>query len=142
MATKPVIEIVEKDEEHIIYYMYQDLMGLNLYERTKAIERFINNATKTLEIAISNDVREILRKNGIIPQDGSENALTRAFDKLEDKGYAIAIIDRYYQIEDERIIGESFNEMTIILEGENLISCSIEIRLEQKGKSYEYLQTL
>lgn len=133
MATKPVIEIVEKDEEHIIYYMYQDLMGLNLYDRTKAIERFINNATKTLEIAISNDLREILRKNGIIPQDGSESALTRAFDKLEDKGYKIAIIDRYYQIEDERIIGESFNEMTIILEGENLISCSIEIRLEQKG---------
>ena len=133
MATKPVIEIVEKDEEHIIYYMYQDLMGLNLYDRTKAIERFINNATKTLEIAISNDLREILRKNGIIPQDGSESALKRAFDKLEDKGYEIAIIDRYYQIEDERIIGESFNEMTIILEGENLISCSIEIRLEQKG---------
>ena len=131
MATKPVIEIVEKDEEHIIYYMYQDLMGLNLYDRTKAIERFINNATKTLEIAISNDLREILRKNGIIPQDGSESALKRAFDKLEDKGYAIAIIDRYYQIEDERIIGESPNQMTVIMEDKFIIGCSMEIRLEE-----------
>lgn len=131
MATKPVIEIVEKDEEHIIYYMYQDLMGLNLYDRTKAIERFINNATKTLEIAISNDLREILRKNGIIPQDGSESALTRAFDKLEDKGYKIAIIDRYYQIEDERIIGESPNQMTVIMEDKFIIGCSMEIRLEE-----------
>ena len=131
MATKPVIEIVEKDEEHIIYYMYQDLMGLNLYDRTKAIERFINNATKTLEIAISNDLREILRKNGIIPQDGSESALKRAFDKLEDKGYAIAIIDRYYQIEDERIIGESPNQMTVIMEDKFIIGCSMEIKLEE-----------
>ena len=134
MATKPVIEIVEKDEEHIIYYMYQDLMGLNLYDRTKAIERFINNATKTLEIAISNDLREILRKNGIIPQDGSESALKRAFDKLEDKGYEIAIIDRYYQIEDERIIGESPNQMTIIMEDKFIIGCSMEIRLEEVNK--------
>ena len=134
MATKPVIEIVEKDEEHIIYYMYQDLMGLNLYDRTKAIERFINNATKTLEIAISNDLREILRKNGIIPQDGSESALTRAFDKLEDKGYKIAIIDRYYQIEDERIIGESPNQMTVIMEDKFIIGCSMEIRLEEVNK--------
>lgn len=134
MATKPVIEIVEKDEEHIIYYMYQDLMGLNLYDRTKAIERFINNATKTLEIAISNDLREILRKNGIIPQDGSESALKRAFDKLEDKGYAIAIIDRYYQIEDERIIGESPNQMTVIMEDKFIIGCSMEIRLEEVRK--------
>lgn len=131
MATKPVIEIVEKDEEHIIYYMYQDLMFLNLYDRTKAIERFINNATKTLEIAISNDLREILRKNGIIPQDGSESALKRAFDKLEDKGYEIAIIDRYYQIEDERIIGESPNNMTCIMEDKFIIGCSMEIRVEE-----------
>ena len=134
MATKPVIEIVEKDEEHIIYYMYQDLMGLNLYDRTKAIERFINNATKTLEIAISNDLRDILRKNGIIPQDGSESALKRALDKLEDKGYAIAIIDRYCQIEDERIIGESPNQMTVIMEDKFIIGCSIEIRLEEVNK--------
>ena len=134
MATKPVIEIVEKDEEHIIYYMYQDLMGLNLYDRTKAIERFINNATKTLEIAISNDLREILRKNGIIPQDGSESALKRAFDKLEDKGYAISIIYRYYQIEDERIIGESPNQMTVIMEDKFIIGCSMEIRLEEVNK--------
>ena len=134
MATKPVIEIVEKDDEHIIYYMYQDLMGLNLYDRTKAIERFINNATKTLEIAISNDLREILRKNGIIPQDGSESALKKAFDKLEDKGYAIAIIDRYYQIEDERIIGESPNQMTVIMEDKFIIGCSMEIRLEEVNK--------
>ena len=131
MATKPVIEIVEKDEEHIIYYMYQDLMGLNLYDHTKAIERFINNATKTLEMLISQDIREFLRVRGISIQDGSESALKEAFDKLEDKGYKIAIIDRYYQIEDERIIGESPNQMTVIMEDKFIIGCSMEIRLEE-----------
>lgn len=128
--SEPVIKIIEKDDTHIVYYMYQDLLDLNLYKRTKTIERFMNNATKTLETLISSDIREFLRKESIIIQDGSESALKRAFDKLEEKGKSIAIIDRYYQIGDERIIGESPNQITIIQEDTDLIGCSMEIRLE------------
>lgn len=130
---KPKIEIIEKDDTHIIYYMHQDIGCLDLYERTKAIERFINNATQTLEMLISNDIREILRRNGIIIQDGSENALKQAFDELKyNKGLDIQIIDRYYQIGDERIVGESKNQMTCIMEEDSIIGCSMEIRLERR----------
>lgn len=131
MATKPYIEIIEKDKDHIVYCMFQDLSGLNLFDHTKAIERFINNATKTLETLISHDIREFLRVRGIIIQDGSNQALERAFLELESKGYSIAIIDRYYQIGDERIISESPNQMTIIQEDDDLIGCSMEIRIEE-----------
>jgi len=132
MATKPVIEIVEKDDEHIIYYMYQDLSGLTLYDHTKAIERFINGATKTLETLISHDIREFLRVRGIIIQDGSESALKNAFTELGIKQKKfINLIDRYYEIGNEKIVGESPNMMTCILENTFLISCSMEIRVEE-----------
>ena len=132
MANKPFIEIVEKDDEHIIYCMFQDLKGLNLYDHTKAIERFINNATKTLEMLISQDIREFLRVRGISIQDGSESALKQAFVELGIKeNKFINIIDRYYEIGNEQIVGESPNMMTCILENGNLISCSMEIRVEE-----------
>ena len=130
MATKPIIDIIEKDNEHIVYYMHQDIAGLNLYERTKAIERFINNATKTLETLISSDIREFLRVRGIIIQDGSDKALEQAFVELGVKhNQTIQLIDRYYEIGNERILGESPNQMTILLEDENLIGCSMEMRV-------------
>lgn len=128
--SKPILEIVEQGEFYKVYYLHQDLSGLSLYERTKAIERFINNATKTLEIAISSDLRHYLREYGIIPQDGSESALQRAFLELEQKGKVVAIIDRYYKLNDEHIIAESPNHMTVILESENFLGCSMEVRLE------------
>lgn len=132
MATKPYIEIIEKDKDHIVYCMFQDLGGLNLFDHTKAIERFINNATKTLEMLISQDIREFLRVRGIIIQDGSEKALEKAFSDFALKEHKfINIIDRYYEIGNEQIVGESPNMMTCILENENLISCSMEIRVEE-----------
>lgn len=129
---KPVIEIVEKDEKHIIYYMHQDLSSLDLYERTKAIERFINNATKTLETLISSDLRHFLRGCGIIPYDGSEKSLEMAIAKLNDLGKEIYIIDRYYEIENEKTIAISQNNMTVIFEDDNLIGCSIDFGITER----------
>ena len=129
---KPVIEIVEKDEKHIIYYMHQDLSGLDLYERTKAIERFINNATKTLETLISSDLRHFLSGYGIIPYDGSEKSLEMAIAKLNDIGKEIYIIDRYYEIENEKTIAISQNNMTVIFEDDNLIGCSIDFGITER----------
>lgn len=127
--SKPILEIIEQGQDYKIYYLHQDLSNLSLYDRTKAIERFINNATKTLEIAISSDLREFLKRYGIIPQDGSESALKEAFDLLKLKGKEVEIRDRYYQLNDERAIAISPNMMTIIMENENLIGASMEVRL-------------
>ena len=129
---KPKIEIIEQSKNHKVYYMHQDISGLELYDRAKAIERFINNATKTLETLISSDLRHFLRVYGIIPYDGSEKSLEKAFLELEQKGKELVIIDRYYQIEDERVIAISPNQMTVIYETQDLLGCSMEVRLEDK----------
>lgn len=129
--SKPRIDLIDSDKFSKTYYMHQDLSGLDLYERTKAIERFANNATKTLETLISSDIRDFLRGFGIIPQDGSESALHEAFLKLKIKGFVVEIRDNYLNLYDEHIICESPNMMTIVLENKNLIGCSISVEVKQ-----------
>ena len=140
MITKPKIEIIDEgindNEIHRTYVMTQELDDLSLYDRTKGIERFINKETKVLEMLLESDLRRILKEFGVIPYDGSESALNEAFDTLKRKGVFVRIVDRYYEIENENIIGESPNKMTIILENDNFISCAMEIVVE-KGERYE-----
>lgn len=109
-----------------IYVMSLNISGLNVYEKAKATKRFVESDTKVLEMVLESDLRDILRKNGIIPQDGSESALNRAFYDLEQKGIKIEIVDRYYELNGEKIIKESENHMTII-EEDGILSCAMEI---------------
>lgn len=106
--------------------MSLDISNLTIYERAKATKRFIDNETKVLEMVMESDLREILRSNGVIPYDGTESALERAFVQLEAKGKKIIINDRYYELYDEKIIGESPNKMTVIQE-DKILSCAMEI---------------
>ncbi|MBO7716014.1 MAG: hypothetical protein J6S85_20785 [Methanobrevibacter sp.] len=121
------IDIIDGEEENSkIYIMSLNVGGLNTYELAKAKRKFINNETKVLEMVLESDLRDILKANGVIPQDGSEDALNKAFAQLEAKGKSISIIDRYFEMNGEKIIGESPNKMTVIQEG-NILSCAMEI---------------
>lgn len=127
MAKKELVTIETFDSENgKIFVMSQDINGLSIYERAKVIEHFINKDTKVLEMALENYLRQVLRDYGIIPQDGSNSALERAFLQLENNGKKIDIVDRYYELENERIIGESPNKMTIINEND-ILSCAMEV---------------
>lgn len=114
-----------EEDNSKVYVLSQSLKGLNAYERAKVQYKFVERETKVLEIAIENDLREFFRSQGISIQDGSNQALQRAFVDLEHKGMSIEIRDRYYELGNERIIGES-NNMTIILEDDTL-SCAVEV---------------
>ena len=129
MAKKELVKIeTQKGEEpnSKIYVMSQPIKGLSTYERAKAINRFIEKETKVLETCIENDLRAILISFGIIPQDGSDNALNEAFYELHSLGKDIKIYDRYCMA-DERIVGER-NNMTIILE-EDILSAAMEVEV-------------
>ena len=133
MAKKELakIEVIEENNEEYdyiskTYVMSLSVKGLGIYEKAKATQKFINNETKVLEMVLETDLREILRNNGIIPQDGGNSALEVAFAKLEDKGKHIEIRDRYYNLYDEKIVGESPNKMTVI-EEDNVLSAAMEI---------------
>ena len=109
-----------------IFHMSLDISGLDLYERAKATRKFINSDTKVLEMVIETNLREFLRGNGIIPQDGKESSLKLAFQELHKKGKRVDVIDRYLDLENEKIVGESANHMTVILE-DNILSCAMEM---------------
>ena len=121
------IDIYQGEEPNSkVYVLSMNVKDFGVYEKAKAITRFINKETKVLEQVIEGDLRQVLRENGISIDDGSNQALEKAFTLLEQKGKAIVINDRYYEIGNERIIGESPNQMTIIQE-DDTISCAMEV---------------
>ena len=129
MAKKELEIKTYQGEQGKIFVLSQNIKGLNEYERAKAIESFIRKETKVLEMALETYLRQLLRDNGINIQDGSKQALERAFLELEQKGKSISIVDRYYELNNERIIGESPNEMTVILE-DDILSSAMEVILD------------
>ena len=130
MSKKKKIDLKTYDSEcGKVFVLNQDISGLNEYEKAKAINHFINNETKVLETILDNHCRTLLRENGVKIQDGSNNALNQAICELKVKGKDLGIVDRYYEINNERIIGQSQNQMTVIQEDDTL-SCAIEVVLE------------
>lgn len=131
MAKKELVTIkTQKGEEpnSTIYVMSMPIKDLGIYERAKAIKRFKDRETQVLEQVLDSDLRQILRNYGVVPEDGSDQALEKAFNQLEIKGVHIEIRDRYFEFQGERIIGESPNKMTIIVEEDGtLLSCAMEI---------------
>ena len=128
--SKKKIELKTYDSENgKIFVLTQNIKDYNEYEKAKAINHFISNETKVLETILDNHCRTLLRENGVKIQDGSNSALNQAICELKVKGKDLGIIDRYYEINGERIIGQSQNQMTVIQEDDTL-SCAIEVVLE------------
>ena len=129
---KPKIEVICEPNSKT-YIMSTELDTYNLFDRAKAINRFIYQETKVLEIALENDLRNILASFGVIPYDSSESALNEAFDTLKGKGITIEVIDRYKNLgNSEKVMGVSPNKMTIILEDESILSCAMEIKINEQ----------
>ena len=126
MAKKELVINTYDSEQGKVFVLSQNIKNLDTYHKAKAIENFINKETKVLEMAIETHLRQVLRDNGVIAYDGSQQALERAFLELEQKGIGIEIVDRYYELNGERIIGQSPNEMTIINE-DDILSCAMEV---------------
>ena len=125
MAKKELVSIEIREEDgNKLFLMSQSIKGLSLYERAKQINKFLEKETKVLEQAIENYLRSVFIFYGIVPYDGSNEALQEAFYKLHAIGKDIYILDRYAKV-DERIIGER-NNMTVILE-DDILSAAIEI---------------
>ena len=133
MAKQRLVEIKTYTSESggKVYVISQSIKDLSLYEKSKAINRFIEKETKVLETCIDNDLRQVLISYGIIPQDGTQQALERAFLQLESKGVSINIYDRYNKLDNEYIVGAK-NFMTIINE-DDILSAAVEVEVVKNG---------
>lgn len=125
---KPTFEILESDDNHIIFYLWQEIEGLTFYEKNLVINRFMTKESKIMEKAIERHLRGIFTKYGIIIPNNQESALNKAFDTLKRKNVEIVIVDRNKLAKDEEYIGKSDNQMTIINEHDYCISIAMEIK--------------
>lgn len=111
-------------------FLTLDLKGLDLYQRGKAIRKFINSDTKIVEDYADTLIRAIFKRNGINVYGDDKSVLNRAFDTLKQKGKQIEIIDFYQNVDLERceIITTTKTKMTILIEDNRFLQCGIIVK--------------
>lgn len=111
-------------------FLTLDLKGLDLYQRGKAIRKFINSDTKIVEDYADTLIRAIFKRNGINVYGDDKSVLNRAFDTLKQMGKQIEIIDFYQNVDLERceIITTTKTKMTILIEDNRLLQCGVIVK--------------
>lgn len=120
---KPQITI----EDNIVF-LTQDLKGLGLYDRAKAIRQFVND-TKIVEDYVDELVKAILIKNEIILLGNDKSVLQEAFDTLKTKGKQIIVVNFYggRNILNCRYV-DTKNDITVVLEDNRYLQAGVEVR--------------
>lgn len=131
-----------KDEN--AYYLIQDISGMPLYDKSKAIVNFCDKETKIFENEIDKAIIDIFTQNGINIPNTSKSALKVAFDILKGKGITIEINDlfkyngEYINEEDYQFIKYTKNHFTVMLEKSRVcgtridtLQCGVEIVVKE-----------
>lgn len=125
--SKPELEIIEKDDNHVIYLLSQDISGLDLYEKSKVIQRFKTSEAKIMENVIESTLKDFFKQVGINIKSTQKSVLNEAFATLKSKGMRLIVVDRNENATFEKFVGTSNNHMTII-EEDNCIDIAMEVR--------------
>ena len=123
---KPIIH-----KENNCYYLSQDLSGMDLYERTRAIKRFINSDTKILEECVNNEIKAIFKAKGINAYSNDESVLKGALDTFNRQYGAITLVDLFKKPIERCEKIDNKNGMTIVIEDNRFIECGMEIKYER-----------
>lgn len=112
------------------YYLIQDISGLGIYDKAKAIVDFCDKETKKFEDTIDRAIMDIFDRNGINIPNTTKSVLNRAFQWLNIKGKDISIKDIYkntQENEDYVKIVETKNHFSVMLETTWISGCKVEI---------------
>ena len=123
---KPIIT-----KENNCYYLSQDLSGMDLYERTRAIKRFVSSDTKILEECISTEIKAIFKAKGINAYSSEESVLKSALDTFNRQYGTITIVDIFKNPVEHCEKIDNKNGMTIVIEDNRFIVCGMEIKYER-----------
>lgn len=107
-------------------YLLQDLQGLGVYEKAKAIVDFCDKETKSFEKEIDRMILEIFEKHGINIPNTDKSVLKRAFDILKDKGVKLTIVD-LYENRFDKIIKKTKNHFNVIYDERRFLECGVQI---------------
>lgn len=119
---------ITKDNNCI--YLTQDLWGMDLYERSKAIVDFCNKETKLFEKEIDRLLLSVFEKNGVNIYSTDKSVLKQAFDTLKANGKTIRISDLFKDIPlyDTEIVKETKNHFMVVLESKRYLQCGVHIQ--------------
>lgn len=110
-------------------FLTLDLKGLNLYERGKAIRKFVNSDTKIVEDYADRLCKAILKRNGINVKDTTELAYKEALDRFNAKGKQLIVIDFYKDtnFDNCEIVQRSKNKITVLIEDDRYLQAGVEV---------------
>ena len=112
------------------FYLVLDLKGLSLYERSKAISKFVRRDTKILEECIETEIKAQLDQLGINAYAKSESVLIKALDTLNAMGKRLVINDLYSKpLDDCDFVAKSDNYMNVVIESHRYLQCGKEIKI-------------
>ena len=126
---------IERDNDTL--WLMQDLSGMGVYDKAKAIVNFCDKETKLFEKEIDRAIIDIFERNGIQIPNTDKNVLKLAFDLLKAKGKNIEITDLYKQDKNDgyEFVKYTKNHFTIVLEQMSMsgyrgetIQCGVEIK--------------
>lgn len=124
---KPIIY-----KENNCYYLSQDLSGMDLYERTRAIKRFVNSDTKILEECVNNEIKAIFKSKGINAYSNDESVLKTALDTFNRQYGKITIVDLFKNPVERCENIDKKNDITIVIEDNRFIVCGMEIKVNER----------
>ena len=143
MATRPKIT-----RENNCLYLTQDIGGMNIYDRAKAIVNFVEKETKELEKEIDKVILDIFEQYHINIPSTKKSVLKRAFDTLKGQYQRdIKVNDLYADINDLYISEhiKSTDLFSIWLEDDTLLQAGVEVcvvGLKNPNKKYEEWEEL
>jgi len=116
--------------ENDALYLTQDLSGMGLYDKSKAIVDFCNKETKIFETEIDRAILRVFEKYGINIYSKDKSVLKRAFDILNANGVKLEIIDLYRNVSDSELkfVKTTKNHFTVVIENDNLIQCGVLVK--------------
>lgn len=113
-------------------YLVQDLSGMSIYDKCKAIVNFCDKETKLFEKEIDRAIIDIFEKNGINIPNTDKSVLKLAFELLKQKNKEIEIVDLYENGKKDNendnfiFIKKTKNHFVVMLEIEQVCGCKIE----------------
>ena len=114
-------------------YLVQDISGMDLYDRSKAIVSFCDKETKLFEKEIDRTILEIFERNNIAIKDTKKATLKKAFERLSLLGKKIVVEDIYKNVSLYECVKIKETKLFVIwLEQKTYLQMGVFIKEERK----------
>ena len=131
-----IMKLPKIERENDTLWLIQDLGGMGIYDKSKAIVNFCDKETKLFEKEIDRVVLEIFDENGINIPSTDKSVLKLAFDLLNAKGKDIEIVDNFKDrnVDECELIKMTKNHFSVVLEENRYIQCSVQVKEVENGR--------